>query len=297
MTETLPRSVGERAMRKAMWRLAPFLGLLYLIAYIDRNNAGFAKLEMTRALGITESAFGLAAGIFFIGYLIFEVPSNLLLARFGARRWIARIMVSWGVVAILTAAVSGTTSFTIARFALGVAEAGFFPGVLLYLTFWFPQRYRTTVLAVFAISNPLANAISAPISGWILDMHGFWGLDGWQLVFVVEGVPALLLAVVTYLWLPDGPQDARWLDPEEREWIASALAAERAAAEEHHGRLRLAEVFRNGRLWGLIFLFFGIVFGAYGLALWLPTIVQRMGDFSGVVTGLLVMLPNLVAWP
>ncbi|MEU7002186.1 MFS transporter [Nonomuraea sp. NPDC046570] len=295
MTTTYAPTVGQRAMRKAMWRLGPFLGLLYLIAYIDRNNAGFAKLEMTQALNITESAFGLAAGIFFIGYLIFEVPSNLLLQRFGARKWIARIMVSWGIVAILTAFVADATQFTVARFILGVAEAGFFPGVLLYITFWFPQQYRTTVLAIFAVSNPLANAISAPISGWILELHGMWGLEGWQLVFILEGIPALLLAVVTYRWLPDRPQDAKWLDDDERDWITGTLAEEEAATERRHGRLSLGEVFRNGKLWSLIFLFFGVVFGAYGLGLWLPTIVKSMGDYSTGVVGLLVMIPNLFA--
>ncbi|MFI6395837.1 MFS transporter [Nonomuraea sp. NPDC050547] len=292
---TTTTDVAASAMRKAMWRLGPFLGLLYLIAYIDRNNAGFAKLEMTTALGITESAFGLAAGIFFIGYLLFEVPSNLMLQRFGARKWIARIMVSWGIVAVATAFVTDATQFTVARFILGVAEAGFFPGVLLYITFWFPQQYRTTILAIFAVSNPLANAISAPISGWIMDLHGLWGLQGWQLVFVLEGIPAVLLAFATYRWLPDRPQDARWLDDAERTWITTTLAEERAATERRHGRLGVGAVFRNGRLWSLIFLFFGVVFGAYGLGLWLPTIVKGMGGYSSTVTGWLVMIPNLFA--
>jgi sugar phosphate permease len=282
-------------MRKAMLRLGPFLGLLYLIAYVDRNNAGFAKLEMSRALGITESAFGLAAGIFFVGYFLFEVPSNLALHRFGARTWIARIMLTWGVVAVATAFVTGDTGFTVARFLLGVAEAGFFPGVLLYLTFWFPRRYRTRVLAIFAVSNPLANAVSAPVSGWILGLSGLFGLAGWQLVFVLEGVPALVLAVVTWRVLPDRPADARWLDPAERDWIDRELAADAAGAERAHGRLRLADAFRNGRLWALIFVFFGVVFGSYGMGLWLPTIVADMGDWSTGVTGLLVAIPNLVA--
>ncbi|HEY3503374.1 MAG TPA: MFS transporter [Actinocatenispora sp.] len=287
--------VGASAMRKAMLRLGPFLGLLYLVAYVDRNNAGFAKLEMSTALGITESAFGLAAGIFFIGYFLFEVPSNLALHRFGARKWIARIMLTWGVVAVATAFVSGATGFTVARFLLGVAEAGFFPGVLLYLTFWFPRRYRTTVLAVFAVSNPLANAVSAPVSGWILGLHGLFGLAGWQLVFVIEGVPALILAVVTWRVLPDRPADATWLNQAERDWIDRELAADAAGAERTHGRLRLADAFRNGRLWALIFVFFGVVFGSYGMGLWLPTIVADMGHWSTGVTGLLVAVPNLVA--
>ena len=287
--------VGASAMKKAIWRLGPFLGLLYLVAYIDRNNAGFAKLEMTAALQITEAAFGFAAGIFFIGYLLFEVPSNLLLERFGARKWIARIMISWGIVAALTAFVQDATQFAIARFVLGIAEAGFFPGVLLYLTLWFPRQYRTQVLAVFVLSNPIANAVAAPLSGWMLELHGLWGLDGWQLVFLLQGVPAVLLTFVVFFWLPDRPQDARWLDATEQSWITDTLAAETAATEQKHGRLRLREVFSNGRLWTLIVLFFGVVFGAYGLGMWLPTIVKSMGDFSNSTTGWLVALPNLCA--
>lgn len=290
-----PEEVGASAMKKAIWRLGPFLGLLYLVAYMDRNNAGFAKLEMTAALQITEAAFGFAAGIFFIGYLLFEVPSNLLLERFGARKWIARIMVSWGLVAALTAFVQDATQFAIARFVLGIAEAGFFPGVLLYLTLWFPRQYRTQVLAVFVLSNPIANAVAAPLSGWMLELHGMWGLDGWQLVFLLQGVPAVLLAFVVFFWLPDRPQDARWLDPTEQRWINDTLAAETVATEQKHGRLRLREVFSNGRLWTLIVLFFGVVFGAYGLGMWLPTIVKSMGDFSNTTTGWLVALPNLCA--
>lgn len=290
-----PEEVGASAMKKAIWRLGPFLGLLYLVAYMDRNNAGFAKLEMTAALQITEAAFGFAAGIFFIGYLLFEVPSNLLLERFGARKWIARIMVSWGLVAALAAFVQDATQFAIARFVLGIAEAGFFPGVLLYLTLWFPRQYRTQVLAVFVLSNPIANAVAAPLSGWMLELHGMWGLDGWQLVFLLQGLPAVLLAFVVFFWLPDRPQDARWLDPTEQRWINDTLAAETAATEQKHGRLRLREVFSNGRLWTLIVLFFGVVFGAYGLGMWLPTIVKSMGDFSNSTTGWIVALPNLCA--
>lgn len=287
--------VGASAMKKAIWRLGPFLGLLYLIAYIDRNNAGFAKLEMTQALQITEAAFGFAAGIFFIGYLLFEVPSNLLLERFGARKWIARIMISWGIVASLTAFVQDGTQFAIARFILGIAEAGFFPGVLLYLTLWFPRQYRTQVLAVFVLSNPIANAVAAPLSGWMLELHGLWGLDGWQLVFLLQGIPAVVLAFVVWFWLPDRPQDARWLTRAEQTWISDTLAAETVATEKAHGRMRLREVFSNGRLWTLIVLFFGVVFGAYGLGMWLPTIVKSMGDFSNATTGWLVALPNLCA--
>ncbi len=282
-------------MKKAIWRLAPFLGVLYLVAYIDRNNAGFAKLEMTSALGMTEAAFGLAAGIFFIGYLLFEVPSNLLLEKYGARKWIARIMLSWGIVAVLTAFVQDAFQFGVIRFILGIAEAGFFPGVLLYLTLWFPREYRTQVLVIFSLSNPLANAVAAPVSGWIMGLHGMWGLEGWQLVFILEGFPAVLLAFAVFFWLPDRPSDAKWLTAQERDWITRSIARENADTETRHGKIRLREVFSNGKLWALITLFFGIVFGAYGLGLWLPSIVKSMGDFDNGTTGLLVAIPNLCA--
>jgi sugar phosphate permease len=160
---------------------------------------------------------------------------------------------------------------------------------------WFPRQYRTQVLAVFVLSNPIANAVAAPLSGWMLELHGLWGLDGWQLVFLLQGIPAVLLAFVVFFWLPDRPQDARWLTPAEQRWITDTLAAETQATEQRHGRLRLGEVFRNGRLWTLIVLFFGVVFGAYGLGMWLPTIVKSMGDFSNATTGWLVALPNLCA--
>lgn len=292
---SLSPEVGRSAMKKAIWRLAPFLGVLYLVAYIDRNNAGFAKIEMTAALGMTEAAFGLAAGIFFIGYLLFEVPSNLLLEKFGARKWIARIMLSWGIVAVLTAFVQDATQFGVIRFILGVAEAGFFPGVLLYLTLWFPREYRTQVLVIFSLSNPLANAIAAPLSGWIMGLHGMWGLEGWQLVFILEGIPAVLLAFAVLAWLPNSPKDAKWLTADERAWITDSLAREQADTESRHGKVRLREVFSNGKLWALILLFFGIVFGAYGLGIWLPTIVKAMGDFTIGTTGWLVAIPNLCA--
>ncbi|MDF5757029.1 MFS transporter [Spongiactinospora sp. TRM90649] len=287
--------IAARVCRKNIRKLAPFLGLLYLIAYIDRNNVGFAKLGMSDALGLSASVFGFAAGVFFIGYFLFEVPSNLVLAKVGARKWIARIMITWGLVTAATAFVQGPVSFSIARFLLGAAEAGFFPGVLLYLTFWFPQHYRSTVIAVFALSNPLANAISAPVSGWLVGIEEFLGLAGWQLVFVVEAIPAVLLAFVVFYWLPDKPADARWLNAEERDWLDTTLAAEAAATERRHGRLRFSDTLRHPRLWALIAVFFGIVFATYGLGLWLPTIVQDLGDYSPAVTGWLVALPNLVA--
>ncbi|WP_228001886.1 MFS transporter [Nocardia australiensis] len=280
--------------RKNMVRLGPFLGLLYLVAYIDRNNVGFAKLGMTDSLGLSATVFGFAAGIFFLGYFLFEVPSNLLLMKFGARRWIARIMATWGIVAIATAFVQGPASFAIARFLLGVAEAGFFPGVLLYLTFWFPQQYRSAVIAVFALSNPLAAVVSAPLSGWLVGLE-FMGLEGWQLVYVVEAIPAVLLALVVLKWLPDKPSQARWLSAEESTYLEGALDAERKAVESTHGHLNLLQAIRHPKLWALILVFFGIVFGTYGLALWLPTIIANMGGYSSVTTGWLVAIPNLIA--
>jgi MFS transporter, ACS family, tartrate transporter len=291
---TAPADVARSTMRKAALRLAPYLCLLYFVAYLDRTNTGFAKLTMNPALGISESAFGLAAGVFFIGYALLEVPSNLIMARVGARRWLARIMVSWGIVAAATAFVVGPVSLTTMRFLLGIAEAGFYPGVLLYLTFWFPRRYRVAVLAAFTVAQPLSNALGAPLSGWLLGVHAF-GLQGWQSVFLAEGLPAVVLGVLTWFLLPDRPADARWLTTAERDWLTETLAEEQRDTEAAHGRLPLRRAFTDRRVLVLTGVYFGTVFGAYGLSMWLPTIVKAMAHSSNLGTGVLVMVPYLIA--
>ncbi|HEY6301239.1 MAG TPA: MFS transporter [Candidatus Binatus sp.] len=220
--------LADAALSNARRRLIPFLFVLYLVAYLDRINVGFASLQMNHELGLTESVFGFGAGLFFLGYSLFEVPSNLILERVGARLWIARIMISWGVVAMAMIAVRGAASFFALRFILGLAEAGFFPGVILYLTFWFPAREQARAVALFMTATALAGVIAGPISGALLSLHGLAALSGWQWLFILEGLPAVILGVMVFLYLPDGPNDAIWLEVEERAALLSRLERERA---------------------------------------------------------------------
>ena len=222
--------IARSAMRRIGFRLVPFLILAYFISFVDRVNVGFAGLEMRHDLGLTATVFGWGAGIFFLGYFLLEVPSNLALERFGARIWIARIMATWGVLAIGMAFVGGATSFIVMRFLLGAAEAGFFPGVILYLTYWFPSTYRARIVGMFMISIPISSFLGSPISGALLGITGF-GLKGWQWLFIIEGIPALLLAVATPFILPNKPRDAKWLPPEERAWLERTLAIEASRSQ------------------------------------------------------------------
>src|SRR5262249_5190702 len=218
--------IQQQVLRKAAWRLVPLLTLAYIINYLDRTNIGFAALTMNKDLGLTATEFGFGAGILFLSYTVFEIPSNLALYRFGARRWIARIMITWGIVSAATAFITGAYSFYAARFALGVAEAGFFPGVTYYLAAWFPTQYRTRMLAWFLVAIPASSMIGGPISGLLLEMHGIWGLNGWQWLFIIEGVPAILLGFVVLWALADRPETATWLSDEERAALTGMLAEE-----------------------------------------------------------------------
>src|SRR5437762_7412951 len=222
--------VPSRAIDRVRFRLIPFLACLYLIAYLDRVNVGFAALQMNAALGFSGRVYGLGAGIFFIGYFLFEVPSNLLLARVGARVWIARIAVVWGLVSISELFVRGPISFYTVRFLLGAAEAGFFPGIVFYFTYWFPARERARAVAQFSMASMAAGIVGAPLSGILLSLRGVGGLDGWQWLFLVEGVPAVLLGVVALWYLDNGPEHARWLPDDERAWLVAALQGERAVS-------------------------------------------------------------------
>src|SRR6202163_339610 len=217
----------EAVLRKIAWRFVPLLTLAYVINYLDRTNIGVASLTMNKDLGFSATEFGIGAGVLFIGYTVFEVPSNLALYRFGARRWIARIMITWGMVSALTALVVGVKSYYMARFALGVAEAGFFPGVTYYLAAWFPTQYRTRMLAWFLVAIPVSSLIGAPISGWLLEMDGIWGLRGWQWLFIAEGIPAVLLGLVVLQVLADRPETATWLSAEEKTALLGMLSEER----------------------------------------------------------------------
>jgi MFS transporter, ACS family, tartrate transporter len=282
--------VGHATSAKVTRRLIPFMFVLYIVAFLDRVNVGFAALQMNEDLGFSEAVYGLGAGIFFIGYFLFEVPSNLILERIGARVWIARIMITWGTISMAMFLVQGPVSFYVLRFLLGVAEAGFFPGMILYLTYWFPARERAQKVALFMIAVPIAGVIGSPLSGALLTLDGLAGLAGWQILFLAEGLPAVILGFVVFFYLPDGPNDARWLEPEERSWLREALERENRD-KVNQGRYTARQALTSGRVWLLCAVYFGIVTSLYGVSLWLPLIIE---DFSGLgefAVGLLGAIP------
>ncbi|GAA0729609.1 MFS transporter [Sphingomonas japonica] len=284
--------IEPATLRRITWRLIPLLGLIYMIAYIDRQNVSFAKLQMVSDLGLSEAAFGLGAGLFFIGYCLFEIPSNLLLERVGAHIWFARIMASWGVVTILLGFTQSPTMFYILRFLLGVAEAGFFPGALYVLTLWFPQAHRARAVGLFMVASALANAVGAGIGGALLDLDGLAGLRGWQWVFIATGIPAVLMVPAVYFGLPRAPAQARWLTDAQKDWLARTLAAERGddGASDHGNPLR---ALTDPRVLALCGAYVGFPLAAYGLSYWLPTIVRGFG-VSNTVNGLLNVIPWLL---
>lgn len=283
---------GDHVIRTATLKLMPLLGLLYLIAYIDRQNIGYAKLQMVSALGMSEAAYGFGASLFFIGYLLFEVPSNIILARVGARRWFCRIMLSWGLVTIALAYTENTTMFYLLRFLLGACEAGFYPGVLYYLTLWFPVRHRARLVGYFMIGSAVANAIAAPIGGVLLDLDGMLGLFGWQWVFIVTGIPAVLMSMVVLNILPETPRQANFLNDAEKQWLLDTLQTEAdrlTPAQAHHPLRALLD----GKVLLMSFYFMFFPLAAYGLSYWLPTIVHDFG-VSNTVNGLLNIIPWLL---
>jgi ACS family tartrate transporter-like MFS transporter len=286
-----PGADEARVLRKAAWRLVPFLGLLYFTAYLDRVNVSFAALTMNADVGLSASAYGLGAGIFFIGYFLFEAPSNLILEKVGARRWIARIMVTWGLLSAAMALVQGPASFYAVRFLLGLAEAGFFPGIILYLTYWFPWAERSRIVAAFMTAIPLSSVIGAPVSTSLLGVSVF-GLKGWQTMFLLEGLPAVVLGVVVWFVLADRPAEAKWLTPDERTVLKRALDRDHGPQPDHvHG---LAAALARPAVWGFALVYFGLVMGNYGLTAWLPQIVKGFGGLSNVQTGWLSALPYLL---
>lgn len=286
--------LGERTLRKVRRRIMPLIVILYFIAYLDRNNVGFAKLTMSQDIGLSEAAFGLGAGIFFLGYALLEVPSNAGMYKFGARKWIARILISWGIFATAMALVQGETSFYIIRFLLGAAEAGFFPAILFYLTLWFPAAQRVTVLGIFILAQPISNALGAPVSGLLLLMDGIWGLQGWQWLYIIEGLPAILLGCLTPFLMTDRPSHAKWLADDERTWLTQTMDAELAHRQTHGPHHFLAGL-KDRRTIAYSALYFGLVCGIYGLALWLPTIVDALGEFSTTQVGFIVVIPYAIA--
>lgn len=283
--------IEASTIRAISWRLIPFLVLAYFFSYLDRVNLGFAALEMNADLKFTPLVFAWGAGIFFIGYFIFEVPSNLALEKFGASRWIARIMVTWGIISALMATVSGETSFYVLRFLLGVAEAGFFPGIILYLTYWYPAEYRGRFLAAFAIAVPISTVIGAPISGLLLGLDGMMGLRGWQWLFILEGIPSVLLGIVTWFYLTDKPEKADWLTAEQKAWLAAKLQAE-TATKQAVKHLTLAQALSSPKVIMLSLIYFGFVGALYGMQFWLPQIVKAFG-LTNAQTGFVTAIPYL----
>jgi MFS transporter, ACS family, tartrate transporter len=278
-------------VRAISLRLIPFLVLAYFYSYLDRVNLGFAALTMNAELKFSPTIFAWGAGIFFIGYFIFEVPSNLALEKFGASRWIARIMVTWGIISALMALVSGVWSFYALRFLLGVAEAGFFPGIILYLTYRYPAKYRARFLAAFAIAVPVSTVIGAPISGLLLGLDGAMGLKGWQWLFVIEGIPSVVLGIVSWFYLTDRPAMADWLTAEQKAWLSSKLEGE-IAAKQAAAHLTLGQALASPKVITLSLIYFGFVGALYGMQFWLPQIVKAFG-FSNAQTGFVTAVPYL----
>jgi D-galactonate transporter len=288
----------ERALlRKVTGRLMPLLFVCYIIAYIDRINVGFARLQLREALGVDPAMwggiFGLGAGLFFIGYFLFEVPSNLILQRVGARIWIARIMIVWGIVSSAMMFMKSVPVFYVMRFLLGAAEAGFFPGIILYLTYWYPAKERASTVALFATAAVISGILGSPISGAILSLNGTGGLAGWQWLFLLEGIPAVVLGLVVLLVLPNGPQSAKWLNEVEKAWLKQRLEQEgkELGTEKKH---RLADAFTSSQVWLLCLMYFFLNVGGYGFELWSPSIIKGFGA-SDAMVGLINAIPYLVA--
>lgn len=275
-----------------MWRLMPFLFLLYIVAYLDRINVSFGVLQMRDQLGLSDRVYGRAAGIFFAGYFLFQLPSNLVLEKFGVRRWISALMIMWGVISCLMIFIRGPVSFYGMRFLLGAAEAGFFPGIILYMKRWFPASARARAVAWFMTANPIAGIVGSPISGSLLNLHGA-GLAGWQWMFLLEGFPAILLGAAVYSTLSDRPEEARWLKGDERTWLLETLESE-ARSEAKVDQTDFWKVLISPRIWLLSLIYFGVSTTMYGVTLWLPSVIRAFSGLSYFWTGMVAILPFLV---
>ncbi|WP_321930529.1 MULTISPECIES: MFS transporter [Paraburkholderia] len=289
-------AIDERALvRKIAWRIIPFVFILYVISYIDRANIGYAALQMNHELALTSEAFGFASGIFFIGYFLFEVPSNVMLNRFGARVWIARILVTWGAVSVASAFVQNSTQLYVLRFLLGVAEAGFFPGIIVYLTYWFRAKELATTVALFTAAIPVSYIIGAPLSTWVMDNVHWFEWSGWRWMLVLEGAPAVIGGVLCFLWLTDRPADAKWLKPEERDWLLGELANDRKARPDakHFGSIK---AMTNPKVLYLSFIYFVYQCGSLGVGYWMPQIIKGFSkSLSHTQIGLIAMVPYIFA--
>jgi ACS family tartrate transporter-like MFS transporter len=285
-------AIEASALRKIYLRLLPFAVACYFLAYVDRINVSFAGLTMRDDLGLSATAFGFAAGTFYWGYFLFEVPSNIVMEKVGARLWIARIMITWGIMAGATALVGGATSFAVVRFLLGLAEAGFFPGIILYFTYWFPARHHARIMSAFLIGLPIAVAAGAPISTAILGLDGLFGLRGWQIMYIAEAVPTVALGIATFFVLTDRPEQARFLTPAERSWLAATLAAERRAKES----VRVFNAWQglfNPKVLLLALNYLGIVTASLGMLIFIPQIIKSLGHFDNMTVGWLTMIPYI----
>jgi MFS transporter, ACS family, tartrate transporter len=294
------QTIERRTIAKVSWRLLPLVALAYCISYIDRSNISFAALTMNKDLGFNAYIYGWGAGIFFFGYFLFEIPSNLALEKVGARIWIARIMITWGIISGLTAFVTGTTSFLIIRFLLGAAEAGFFPGMILYFTYWFPSEYRGRVISTLFIAQPVANAAASLASGAILEMDGLLGIKGWQWIFIIEAIPAVLLGIVILWVMTDRPARADWLSTEEKNWLQARIEGENRKVESA-GRLTLWRALADPRVLALSAIYLMSVTANYGIVFFMPQIVKGIG-LSNMMTGVMSSVPyivgtiGLIAW-
>jgi ACS family tartrate transporter-like MFS transporter len=294
--QAVSRSLEISTIRKVRMRIIPFIFLLYIVAVLDRVNIGFAALTMNKELGITAEQFGLLAGIFFIGYFLFEIPSNLMLHKVGARIWIARILISWGIISFLTALSHSAVQLYIVRFLLGLAEAGFFPGMILYLTYWFRQREQAQAVAFFMTAQPIASIVGAPVSGWILDHIHWMGISSWRWLLALEAMPAVILGVLTFFILPNKPEDSTFLDAEQKAWLAGELhREEKRKVDAQQQPISAGRALMNGRVWYLAAVYFTIIVGLYSLNFWLPQVVKGLSKvLSNTQVGLLVMVPHLV---
>lgn len=287
-------AIEKRVVRKITLHLIPLMFALYILAYLDRINVGFAALQMNTDLNLSGTVFGIGSGIFFIGYFLFEIPSNLIFHRVGARFWIARIMITWGIVSSAMIFVQGPKSFYWLRFLLGLAEAGFFPGMILYLTYWFPARYLARNVALFMTATAVAGIIGGPLSGALLTLHGFLGLAGWQWLFLLEGIPSVVMGIVVWFLLMDRPDHATWLTAGEKQWLAGQLERETAARPADEGR-NLRQVLGSTRVWGFCAVYFALVVGLYAISLWMPLILRSLSTMSDLAIGLVSTLPYFAA--
>jgi ACS family tartrate transporter-like MFS transporter len=289
-----PDEAEAAVVRTLTWRLVPFLFLLYIVAYLDRINLGFAALQMQRQLAFSDAVYGFGAGVFFAGYFFFQVPSNLMLERVGARRWIAFLMVTWGIISASMCLVGSKQSFYALRFLLGAAEAGFFPGVILYLKTWFPSRARARTVARFMTAAPLSGVIGGPLSGALLGLHQKAGMAGWQWMFLLEGIPAIVLGGLVWVYLVDRPASAGWLSGQQREWLRQTLEDEADASTYASGSEPFA-IFRQGQIWILALVYFGLNTVSYGMSLWLPKLIKSVSDSNELTIGVLSAIPYVAA--